>query len=56
MQDQKGNEKSQSYRHEEWQAGNSGCLFDLRNQDVPHRQESFSQRLTANNGGFHAGD
>ncbi len=56
MQDEKRNEKSQSHNHEEWQARNSGFLFDLWHQDLPHRQESSSQRLTDTTDGFHAVD
>ena len=39
MQSQEGNERCQSGNHEEWQAGNPGCMSDMRDQDVQDREE-----------------
>jgi hypothetical protein len=36
---QEGNEKSKSYHHEEWQAGNAGRMPILWHQDVQNWQE-----------------
>jgi hypothetical protein len=36
---QERNERCQSYNHEEWQTGNSGCLSDVWHQDVQNRKE-----------------
>ena len=36
---QAGNERRQGYHHEEWPAGDSGYLPELRDQDVPDREE-----------------
>ena len=35
----KGNEGYQEHNHEEWEAGNSGCMPDMWHQDVQDRQE-----------------
>ncbi len=39
MPDQKGNEGCQGHHYEEWQAGNSGCMSCVWNQDVQDREE-----------------
>jgi len=36
---QKRNEGYQEHNHEEREAGNSGCMPDMRHQDVQDRQE-----------------
>jgi len=39
MQGQERNEGCQEHNHEEWQAGDSGCVSRVRNQDVQDREE-----------------
>ena len=39
MQSQEGNERRQEHNHEEWQAGDPGCMSDMWNQDVQDREE-----------------
>jgi len=36
---QKGDEERQEHNHEERQAGNTGCMPNMRHQDVPNREE-----------------
>ena len=48
-----GNERRQGYHHEEWPAGNSGYLSDMRDQDVPYREElTRAFRVTRTKGGL----
>jgi hypothetical protein len=39
MQNQERDEGWQSHNYEKWQAGNSGCVLSLWDQDVPNRLE-----------------
>jgi len=39
MQNQKGNERCQEHNHEEWQAGDSGDMPHMWDQDVQNREE-----------------
>jgi hypothetical protein len=45
MPEKEGNEQRQVYQDEEWQAGNSGYLPDLRHQDVPDWQRLESSDI-----------